>query len=76
MFLDAYSVMYSQFHKDCYGGTGNITHVTTDELSNLLDAAAAASDAEKVAAYDAVSYTHLDVYKRQPRGQYHLGRRL
>lgn len=20
MFLDAYSVMYSQFHKDCYGG--------------------------------------------------------
>ncbi len=33
MFLDAYSVMYSQFHKDCYGGTGNITHVTTDELS-------------------------------------------
>ena len=42
MFLDAYSVMYSQFHKDCYGGTGNITHVTTDELSNLLDAAAQA----------------------------------
>ena len=54
MFLDAYSVMYSQFHKDCYGGTGNITHVTTEELSGLLDAAAKASDADKVAAYDAV----------------------
>jgi len=54
MFLDAYSVMYSQFHKDCYGGTGNITHVTTEELSNLLDAAAKASDEDKVAAYDAV----------------------
>ena len=54
MFLDAYSVMYSQFHKDCYGGTGNITHVVTDELSNLLEAAAKADDANKVAAYDAV----------------------
>lgn len=54
MFLDAYSVMYSQFHKDCYGGTGNITHVVTDELSGLLDAAAKADDANKVAAYDAV----------------------
>ena len=54
MFLDAYSVMYSQFHKDCYGGTGNITHVTTDELSGLLDTAAAAPAADKVAAYDAV----------------------
>ena len=54
MFLDAYSVMYSQFHKDCYGGTGNITHVTTDELSDLLDAAAKVNDDEKVAAYDAV----------------------
>ena len=54
MFLDAYSVMYSQFHKDCYGGTGNITHVVTEELSGLLDAAAKASDADKVAAYDAV----------------------
>ena len=29
------SVMYSQFHKDCYGGTGNITHVVDDELSGL-----------------------------------------
>ena len=54
MFLDAYSVMYSQFHKDCYGGTGNITHVVTDELSGLLDAAAQADDAHKVEAYDAV----------------------
>ena len=54
MFLDAYSVMYSQFHKDCYGGTGNITHVVTEELSGLLDAAAKASEADKVAAYDAV----------------------
>lgn len=54
MFLDAYSVMYSQFHKDCYGGTGNITHVVTEELSGLLDAAAKADDANKVAAYDAV----------------------
>lgn len=54
MFLDAYSVMYSQFHKDCYGGTGNITHVVTDELSGLLDAAAQADDAHKVEAYDKV----------------------
>lgn len=60
MFLDAYSVMYSQFHKDCYGGTGNITHVTTDELSGLLDAAAAASDSDKVAAYDAVCANILE----------------
>lgn len=54
MFLDAYSVMYSQFHKDCYGATGNITHVTDETLSGLLDAAAAAGDADKVAAYNAV----------------------
>lgn len=60
MFLDAYSVMYSQFHKDCYGGTGNITHVTTDELSGLLDSAASASEDEKVAAYDAVSANILE----------------
>lgn len=60
MFLDAYSVMYSQFHKDCYGGTGNITHVTSDELSSLLDAAAQAGDDEKVAAYDAVCANILE----------------
>ena len=60
MFLDAYSIMYSQFHKDCYGSTGNITHVTTDELSNLLDTAAQASDDQKVAAYAAVCANILE----------------
>ena len=60
MFLDAYSVMYSQFHKDCYGSTGNITHVTTDELSSLLDAAAEANDDQKVAAYDAACANILE----------------
>ena len=60
MFLDAYSVMYSQFHKDCYGGTGNITHVTTEELSSLLDTAAQVGDDEKVAAYDAVCANILE----------------
>ena len=60
MFLDAYSVMYSQFHKDCYGGTGNITHVVDDELSSLLEAAAKASDEDKVAAYDAVCANILE----------------
>ena len=60
MFLDAYSVMYSQFHKDCYGGTGNITHVVDDELSGLLEAAAKATDDNKVAAYDAVCANILE----------------
>ena len=60
MFLDAYSVMYSQFHKDCYGSTGNITHVTTEELSSLLDTAAQVGDDEKVAAYDAVCANILE----------------
>lgn len=60
MFLDAYSVLYSQFHKDCYGGTGNITHVVDDELSGLLEAAAKASDEDKVAAYDAVCANILE----------------
>ena len=60
MFLDAYSVMYSQFHKDCYGGTGNITHVVDDELSGLLEAAAKADDASKIAAYDTVCANILE----------------
>ncbi len=60
MFLDAYSLMYSQFHKDCYGPTGNITHVVSDELSSLLDAAAMADDATKVEAYEAVTQNILD----------------
>ena len=47
MFLDAYSVVYSQFHKDCYGPTGNITHVVAEDLSELLDKAAQASEEEK-----------------------------
>lgn len=54
MFLDAYSVVYSQFHKDCYGPTGNITHVVAEDLSNLLDEAAQVSETEKVSAYEAV----------------------
>jgi peptide/nickel transport system substrate-binding protein len=54
MFLDAYSVIYSQFHKDCNGPTGNITHVKDDELSNLLDEALLAQDEEKVKAYESV----------------------
>ena len=54
MFLDAYSVVYSQFHKDCYGPTGNITHVVAEDLSELLDKAAQASEEEKVEAYKAV----------------------
>lgn len=60
MFLDAYSVMYSQFHKDCYGGTGNITHVVAEDLSNLLDQASQATDADKIAAYDAVCANILE----------------
>ena len=52
--------MPSQFHKDCYGGTGNITHVTTEELSSLLDTAAQVGDDEKVAAYDAVCANILE----------------
>lgn len=55
MFLDAYSVVYSQFHKDCYGPTGNITHVVSDELSGLLDKAAQSEEAGKAEAYKAVS---------------------
>ena len=54
MFLDAYSVVYSQFHKDCYGPTGNITHVVSDELSDLLDKASQANEDNKVEAYQAV----------------------
>lgn len=54
MFLDAYSLAYSQFHKDCYGPTGNITHVVDENLSNLLDDAATKTGDEKTAAYNAV----------------------
>lgn len=54
MFLDAYSVVYSQFHKDTYGPSGNITHVVADDLSDLLDKAAQADEANKVEAYKAV----------------------
>ncbi len=54
MFLDAYSVIYSQFHKDCNGPTGNITHVKDDKLSDLLDNALLAQKADKVKAYEAV----------------------
>lgn len=60
MFLDAYSVVYSQFHKSCYGPTGNITHVVADDLSDLLDKAAQADPANKVEAYKAVSQNIYD----------------
>lgn len=55
MFPDAYSLLYSQFHKDCYGGTGNITHVVSDELSSMLEEAATKTGDEKIAAYDKVA---------------------
>ena len=55
MFTDAYSLLYSQFHKDCYGGTGNITHVVSDELSKKLEDAAMKTGDEKVAAYEDVA---------------------
>lgn len=55
MFTDAYSLLYSQFHEDCYGSTGNITHVRSDELSSMLDSAAQASEDEKTAAYTEVA---------------------
>lgn len=55
MFPDAYSLLYCQFHKDCYGGTGNITHVMSDELSSMLEEAATKSGDEKTAAYDEVA---------------------
>lgn len=54
MFLDAYSVIYCQFHKDINGPTGNITHVKDDVLSELLDKASLAKESEKVVAYEAV----------------------
>lgn len=60
MFTDAYSLLYSQFHKDCYGGTGNITHVTSDELSSMLDSAAQAGEDEKTAAYTEVAQSIMD----------------
>lgn len=55
MFPDAYSLLYSQFHKDCYGSTGNITHVVSDELSAALEGAAGKTGDEKIAAYDNVA---------------------
>ena len=55
MFTDAYSLLYSQFHKDCYGGTGNITHVVSDELSGKLENAARLTGDEKQAAYEDVA---------------------
>ncbi|MCI8609244.1 MAG: ABC transporter substrate-binding protein [Firmicutes bacterium] len=55
MFPDAYSLLYSQFHKDCYGGTGNITHVMSDELSGKLEEAATKTGDEKIKAYDEVT---------------------
>jgi len=55
MFPDAYSLLYSQFHKDCYGSTGNITHVRDNTLSADLDAAAEASGDAKIAAYNKVA---------------------
>ena len=55
MFPDAYSLLYSQFHKDCYGGTGNITHVMSDSLSSMLEEAATKTGDEKIAAYDQVA---------------------
>ena len=55
MFTDAYSLLYSQFHKDCYGSTGNITHVVSDELSSDLENAAMLTGDEKQAAYEEVA---------------------
>jgi len=54
MFPDAHSLLYSQYHKDCYGGTGNITRVVSDELSSKLEAAATMSGDERAKAYDEV----------------------
>lgn len=63
MFTDAYSLLYSQFHKDCYGGTGNITHVVSDELSEKLENAAMLTGDEKVAAYeDVAQYINDNAY--------------
>lgn len=55
MFTDAYSLLYSQYHKDCYGSTGNITHVVSDELSQKLEDAATKTGDEKIAAYEDVA---------------------
>ena len=55
MFTDAYSLLYSQFHKDCYGGTGNITHVVSDELSGMLEDAAEKTGDAKITAYEEVA---------------------
>lgn len=63
MFTDAYSLLYSQFHKDCYGGTGNITHVVSDELSGKLENASMLTGDEKAAAYkDVAQYINDEAY--------------
>ena len=54
MFPDAHSLLFSQYHKDCYGGTGNITRIVSDELSSMLEAAATMTGEERVQAYDDV----------------------
>ena len=54
MFPDAYSMLFCQYHEDCYGPTGNISHIRDKELNKLLDDAAISSAEDKVAAYDAV----------------------
>lgn len=51
---DAHSLLFSQYHKDCYGGTGNITRIVSDELSSMLEAAATMTGEERVQAYDDV----------------------
>lgn len=54
MFPDAYSVLYSSYHEDCYGSSGNIAHLRDAVLNDLLDTAATATEEEKVAMYDKV----------------------
>ena len=54
MFPDAYSMLYCQYHEDCYGPTGNISHIRDKVLNQLLDNAAVTSAEDKVAAYDEV----------------------
>lgn len=54
MFPDAYSMLFCQYHEDCYGPTGNLSHIRDKDLNKLLDDAAIASETDKVDAYDAV----------------------
>ncbi|WP_459129458.1 ABC transporter substrate-binding protein [Guggenheimella bovis] len=60
MFPDAYSLLYSQFHKDTYGSTGNITHVVDENLSKALDDAAQVDDSKKVEAYSKITKMLID----------------